>query len=336
MVAGAKLVAWDFRAHRQFELSAEYAKRLVNLVYGKASVDVDSAIDKDLIRSGIVSRPYDCDVVWGWDVLSKIFHFGTKNIPVSNLPDTKEEWAKQYIAHCEEAWEKTLPIENTTLYEEVGFQLPVGGRNDNFHQLLKRRSTCRAFMNQPIHLQEVSQVLSDALRFVPERELSIDCGLPDTLRKRRSSPSGGGMNATEGYLYARSVVGLASGLYYYDPNRHQLHLISSELPELGSLLAGQHFANDLPVGVFLTSRLDKLWWKYEHSRTYRMALVEVGHVAQTLQLSATALGLSTWLTGALTEKNLDPYLRLQIPGEEALFFVGWGHSDGLPIPKVLR
>ncbi len=336
LVVGGKLVVWDFRRHQQFELSFEYAMRLIGLVYGKSSVEVGHPIDQDFLDAGIISMCSIPDAVWGWDVMSKIFHLGTKSIPVSNLPDGEALWAEQYIEHCQEALGRELPVENASLYGGEGIPLPLANCNDAFHEVLKLRSTSRAFLDESVQLDEIAQILSDALGFVSDRELPLSSGLPAALRRRRSSPSGGGLNATEGYLYARRVVGLKPGLYYYEPVRHELHIISPELPQLGALLAGQHFINDLPAGVFLTSRFDKLWWKYEHSRTYRMALVEVGHVAQTFQLSATAVGLSTWLTGALTENSLDPYLRLLLPGEEVLFFVGCGHSDGFPIPKILR
>ena len=59
-----------------------------------------------------------------------------------------------------------------------------------------------------------------------------------------------------------------------------------------------------------------------------MALVEAGHVSQTFQLVATALGLRTWLTGALADSQVEALLQLQNSAEEPLFFVGCGESDG--------
>lgn len=165
------------------------------------------------------------------------------------------------------------------------------------------------------------------------REVKQVANLPESLRKRRSSPSGGGLNATEGYLYARNVIGLESGLYYYDPYRHELRLHTKSLPTLGALLSGQYFSNMLSIGLFLTSRLDKLWWKYAHSRAYRMALVELGHIAQTFQLLATQVNLGTWLTGALNETPIDSLLNLINPAEQVMFFVGAGHSDGSEGPQ---
>ncbi|MFK0310047.1 SagB family peptide dehydrogenase [Pseudomonas sp. NPDC090233] len=195
--------------------------------------------------------------------------------------------------------------------------------------ILRERTTVRAFTDKPVPLVLVSKILKYTLGFIDEREVPEASGLPEGMRKRRSSPSGGGLNATEGYVLIKNVEGVAPGVYYYDPHSHMLHVKSTELPDVGSLLSGQHFANGIPIGLFLTSRFDKSWWKYEHSRAYRMALLEVGHVAQTFQLIATALGLGTWPTGALSEKRIEPLLKLTNPNEQVLFFVGCGYGDGV-------
>jgi SagB-type dehydrogenase family enzyme len=105
---------------------------------------------------------------------------------------------------------------------------------------------------------------------------------------------------------------------------------------LGLLLCGQHFINNLPLGLYITARFDKLWWKYPHSRAYRMAFVEAGHIAQTFQLVATALGLNTWLTGALTDDKVEAALGLEHSAEQPLFFVGCGKSDGQAMCKELK
>ncbi len=107
-------------------------------------------------------------------------------------------------------------------------------------------------------------------------------------------------------------------------------------PALGHLLAGQHFINNLPLGLFITARFDKLWWKYEHSRAYRMAFVEAGHLSQTFQLVATALGLGTWLTGAFADRQVEALLKLEGSAEQPLFFVGCGASDGQAMCQEMR
>jgi SagB-type dehydrogenase family enzyme len=176
-----------------------------------------------------------------------------------------------------------------------------------------------------------------SLGYLKEREEDVDETVAEGLGARRSSPSGGGLNACEGFLHVQNVSGLAPGLYAYHPADHALSFISP-LPgsPLGQLLCGQHFINNLPVGLYISARFDKLWWKYPHSRAYRMAYVEAGHIAQTFQLVATALGLSTWLTGALTDDQVETLLGLEDSAEQPLFFVGCGQSDGQVMCEELK
>ncbi|WP_337157262.1 SagB/ThcOx family dehydrogenase [Pseudomonas putida] len=332
--ADSGLICWDFKRHKQFEMSPEHAARLVSLIYASEK-EQNHALDQDLIDCNILVPEPQGEVDWGWDILSKIFHFGTRSVPIAGLPENEQAWAERYLAHCHHVLDSTPPSTRYRRGERSRIKLPELNERTPFERVMASRHTVRSFLNKPVTLEAVSHLLEFTLGFMPSRELKVNCRVPTEFNRRRCSPSGGGLNATEGYLYAKHVEGIEPGIYYYDPACHELYLCADKLPLLGSVLAGQHFVNDLPVGLFLTSRFDKYWWKYPHSRAYRMALIEVGHVAQTFQLVATDQGLSTWLTGAMDEDSLDSILKIENPAEQVLFFVGAGFSDGSPIPKTL-
>ncbi|MFJ4349237.1 SagB family peptide dehydrogenase [Pseudomonas sp. NPDC089401] len=336
IVVDSTLICWDFQAHKQYEMSTAHAQRLMYLIENPGCVDQACAIDQALISAGVVKVDQESTEAWGWDVLSRIYHFGTKNIPLEDVPVDETAWAKLYLEHCESLWQKQVPLERQHSGAESGIPLPSRTCEGELEKVLLRRSTVREFLDFPLRLESLAKILQYTLGFVDERELPESCGLPDAFRKRRCSPSGGGLNSTEGYVLANNVDGLDKGLYYYEAASNRLLLKSVDIPQLGALLSGQHFANNLPVGVFFTSRFDKLWWKYEHSRAYRNALLEVGHVAQTFQLMSTSLGLGTWLTGALCEKEIEPLLKLENAHEQVLFFVGCGYASGEATPESLR
>jgi nitroreductase len=67
-----------------------------------------------------------------------------------------------------------------------------------------------------------------------------------------------------------------------------------------------------------------------------MAFVEAGHLSQTFQLVATALGLNTWLTGAFGDTQVETLLNLEGCSEQPLFFVGCGESDGQAMCQEMR
>lgn len=336
IIVDTALICWDYQNHKQYELTAEHAHRLITLIYNPENTEDNNSIDQDLLRCGIIKSHPNTDPIWGWDILSRIFHFGTKNIPLDVQPKDQGDWATQYYEHCQDVWLKEPPAPNR--YPDALKLVPLSRQADlsPFENLLKKRSTSRDFFDLPVQLEALTRILEHSLAFIDERELPEASNLPEAFRKRRSSPSGGGLNSTEAYIYIRNVEHLDAGIYHYDPFEHCLRLLPSELTPLGVLLSGQHFADNIPAGVFLTSRLDKLWWKYEHSRAYRIALLETGHFAQTLQLMATSLGLDTWLTGALCEQHVGTLLNLENPAEQVLFFVGFGHASKNAIPESLQ
>ena len=326
-------IVWNYEQHTQFELDLHYSTRLAQLIHNPSHFDTCNPIDIEFLNAGILTAEPKEALEWRWDELSRIFHIGTKNIPCESVPQNVEEWATLYLQHCQEVLSspppacriKPCPVDLIAL---TPCSL-VDIEDVSLGQTLVSRSTSRSFSERAISIEQVSTLLYLTLGYLNERPLAHETGHPETLGARRSSPSGGGLNACEGYLYVRHVAGLEPGIYAYHPAEHALSLIRS-LPDepLGQLLAGQHFINPLPFGLFITSRFDKLWWKYEHSRAYRMAFVETGHVSQTFLMVATALGLKTWLTGALSDRQVERLLDLEDTPEQPLFFVGCGHGDG--------
>lgn len=326
-------VVWNYEQHTQFELELDYSTRLAKLIQDPSRFDIHNAIDVDLLNADIIIEKEREPAHWKWDELSRIFHLGTKNIPYANIPQDVNEWANLYLQHCDEVLSSPRPParikHDSATRVALSPPLLVDLQDASLARALIDRKTSRSFHEQPISIEQVSTLLYLTLGYLNERQGAREGACPESLGARRSSPSGGGLNACEGYLYVRNVTGLTPGLYAYHPDEHTLSLVGP-LPDapLGRMLCGQHFINPLPFGLFITSRFDKLWWKYEHSRAYRMAFVETGHVSQTFLMVATALGLDTWLTGALSDQEVERLLGLEDSCEQPLFFVGCGHGDG--------
>jgi SagB-type dehydrogenase family enzyme len=334
------LIVWDYKNHKQYELDLEHSTRLAELINKPSRFNNSNSIDIQLLDAGILTAATPSIIEWGWDDLSKIFHIGTKNIPCQHTPQDIHEWSREYLNHCSEVL--TAPTPDTRTAERLAGELitlpkPSCLPEGSLANTLIERKTCRTFTGDSLSLEEVSALLYLSLGYLREREDDVDESIAEGLGARRTSPSGGGLNACEGFLLVQNVSGLKPGLYAYHPTEHALSFVNP-LPSrpLGQLLCGQHFINNLPVGLFITSRFDKLWWKYEHSRAYRMAYVEAGHISQTFQLVATALGLNTWLTGALTDDQVETLLGLNDSAEQPLFFVGCGKSNGDVMCKELK
>lgn len=338
------LIIWNYNTHEQFEIDKPHANRLFELLELPSLFDENNPQDQTLFSAGVLlNEPYISDT-WQWDALSKIFHIGTKNLASCELPLTSLEWARHYVAQCQEATDRPYPPPHrlASLQPEDLILLPqlqsfsALDRLGSLKQSLLNRKTCRSFDNTSVSLDDISNLLYLCLGYLSEREADVHTLAPAMFRARRSSPSGGGLNSSEGYLYAYNIRELDPGFYYYHPQKHALKFISRTKEPLGAYLQGQHFANNLPFGVFITSRLDKMWWKYRHSQAYRVSLLEVGHISQSLQLCATSLGLNTWLTAALSEQKIAKALCLPDLSEQVFLFFGAGHSDGQAVSKELE
>lgn len=122
---------------------------------------------------------------------------------------------------------------------------------------------------------------------------------------------------------AYQVEGLPPGLYYYRPQDHKLNQLA--LGEFEDKVIGfnqkQFYSKGLAFGIYITARLEKYWWKYTHSRTYRIMLLDIGHVSQTALLAATALGLNTWITGAFDDANVETFLNVDGYTESVMLFI---------------
>jgi len=333
-------IVWNYKDHTQHELDLTYSCRLAQLINNPEQFDRRNIIDSQLLNAGILTVAKIDSPPWGWDELSKIYHIGTQNIPCEQTPQNIHEWSRQYLNHCSAVLTTPAPAQDRpTPQDEPRIALPASAALTvaSLGNVLRLRKTCRSFTGAAITLNDVGTLMYLSLGFLRHRDNDRDESIAEGLGARRSSPSGGGLNACEGFLLARNIEGLEPGIYAYHPAEHALSRVNP-LPEpaLGHLLAGQHFINNLPLGLFITARFDKLWWKYEHSRAYRMAFVEAGHLSQTFQLVATALGLGTWLTGAFADRQVEALLKLEGSAEQPLFFVGCGASDGQAMCQEMR
>lgn len=195
-------------------------------------------------------------------------------------------------------------------------------------QLLAHRVSCRNFDGlQRLELADLSNVLWAGMA---ERAV-VEHGSGARFAKK-GSPSAGGLHPTEAYLLLRNVHGIEDGLYQYQAEGHRIMpMACAAAPDndwqamATRWLAGQYwFANAQALVVF-APRYDRLQWKYRnHSKAYRAAILDVGHLSQTLYLAATQAGLGAFVTAAINECDVEQDLGLQPFGDGPLAIAGFG------------
>jgi len=153
---------------------------------------------------------------------------------------------------------------------------------------------------------------------------------PGVQLLKKAVPSAGGLHATEAYVLACRVEGLAPGLYHYHPIDHALEpMRPMALAEAGDLarrlVATQSYFAGAHALVVPVARFRRTFWKYRnHAKAYRALVLDVGHLSQTMYLAATELGLGAFITAAVNEVDIEQALGLDPLEEGPLAVTGFG------------
>ena len=208
---------------------------------------------------------------------------------------------------------------------------PEAITNVEFTRVFLNRRTCRNFSRRTVSLQALSTVLFHAAGAVFELDTD-DFGT--VLLK--CAPSPGARHATEVYPLINRCGSLGRGLYHYCVKHHRLNLISA-IPKgfLRKALLNQPYFEDASAVFFFTNVVARAMWKYRSSRVYRLLHFEVGHYCQNLLLSATALGLATFQTGAFDDAYIERALHADERTEFAMYVAGIGVERKAP-PRLSR
>ncbi|MEP6484705.1 MAG: putative peptide maturation dehydrogenase [Rudaea sp.] len=193
-------------------------------------------------------------------------------------------------------------------------------------EILRRRSTCRNFdRSRELPFATFSRTMKCVFGAQAVHAVTDDVAIV-----KKTSPSAGGLHPTEAYLLIQNVEDIASGLYHYHVGDHALEVLrtlsADEAHDLAlSFLAQQDwFANAHAIVIF-APRFERSFWKYRHhAKVYRAVTLDVGHLSQTLQLTATESGLGAFVTAAINEVDIETALGLDAMRESPLAIGGFG------------
>ena len=158
--------------------------------------------------------------------------------------------------------------------------------------LLARRSK-RSFKNEPLTLEEVSQLLWAAQ------------GITDD-KGHRTSPSAMASYPLEIYLLSGNVTGLPSGVYHYSPKENSLNVISlgNKIDELfgTSTSSKKDWRTAAPAMFIVTSVFDRIK-RIPGQDMSRFAYIEAGAASENLLLEVISLGLGASFTAGFNENK---------------------------------
>jgi len=182
-------------------------------------------------------------------------------------------------------------------------------------KLLAKRRTIRKYLQEPVTLEELSQLLW-ATQGITERKPGGEF---------RVAPSAGALYPVETYLFARNVVDLDPGVYHYNVKAHVLEsLKNADLSEsLRSACMDQNMVTKAGVTFVWSAVFARSRNKYK-DRAYRYIYMDVGHIAQNLQLGAESLGLGCCLIGAFYDDEVNRLLDLDGEDESIIYIATVG------------
>ncbi|MFJ8911730.1 SagB/ThcOx family dehydrogenase [Amycolatopsis sp. NPDC102389] len=321
-------VVWDDHlGHRQLKL-AEGTERVLRWFSSwrepesVREADENPEIRERLVRIARAMIRYDVLVVkgshrhqreeeilrdWGpWGTSARAFHFGTRSLRETEFT-TSETTAKTLLEKAKVS-PPPSPVRPASEYDAIALPEPSPEplNTIGLGDALSRRRSVREFGEEPLRLRDLSALLTAARPTRPETHPDI----PATGNVFKTSPSGGARHPTEVYVYARNVEGLDPGVYHYDGFRHGLTPLDGKLDDdqLIALAGDQEWTGNAGALLIYTSVIERNQWKYPVSRTYRVLLMDVGHLSQTVYLLATALGLNVTFTAALRDELVEDLL----------------------------
>ena len=179
---------------------------------------------------------------------------------------------------------------------------PRHDSNVSLEQTLLQRRSIRSYRDEPLTLEEVSQLLWAA------QGITGPAGV-------RSAPSAGALYPLELYLVAGNVQNLPPAVYRYEPDGHRLVKIADgdRRAGLAEAALGQGSVKQAAAAFVFSAVYERTTGKYG-DRGIRYVDMEAGHAAQNLCLEAVALGLGAVTIGAFEDEAVSRLLNL--PGNE--------------------
>ena len=277
-----------------------------------------------LVKEGtpLAKRDADLDSVWSDWLPYGGFHFATKDFEYIDAPVS---FYQRYLAASPQpALLKTYGKAHRIQLPRV--HVPMKGEPDSeFERVLLARKTHRDFSRKQVPLNTISTLLHHTWGVTGK----IDAP-PFGRLFHKTSPSAGARHPGEVYMLAIRVKGLAKGLYHYDGLHHRLERIgSAKVAKKAALYAAQQeFVADASAVFIMTAVFPRVLWKYRFARSYRVVLLDAGHLCQTFCLVATWLGLAPFCTAAIKDTLIEKDLGLDGIRESVLYLAAVGTQAG--------
>ena len=240
------------------------------------------------------------------------YHQYSKNPYLGHMPvpEREEDWPKEWTT----TYYKSYPR-----FPEI--VLPHRADSyDLFATLQNRRSPWWSFTGAPLSAHDYGTLL----RYAPGIVRPADT-LPDG-RVCRAYPSAGFRFPLETYVIVfHGDETIAPGLYHYNIKGHALTVLWEHTftPEETHELARALWIDKAAALIVHTAVFWRTQTKYGE-RGYRYALLEAGHIAQNMQIVATALGVHSCPLGGTNDGKIEALIDIDGVNESLVYTLAIG------------
>jgi SagB-type dehydrogenase family enzyme len=263
---------------------------------------------------------FERDFVWGAPVGH--YHFSIRGTSYMD-PVQFSDWMTDKVESV-----PPIPLYRNHTNIERPIPLPDCDQELDVVSVMRRRRSFRGFSDQPVPLKQLADCLFSGLGITGFVKGSIE---GEGFLPLSMTPSGGGRNPYEAYVYVVNVEGLKAGTYHYSAKDHSLALANDvDLPKPGTVLANQPWFDNTAALILLVANFERTMWKYPHPTGYRVVVLEAGHIAQNIILTATAHGLASAPTCAISDSDAEKLTGCTGLSQTTMYSIAIGQKAAIP------
>lgn len=288
------------RAAAELNLDADGAECLVRTL-----VEAGLLVSEDAAHATAAARAWE-DVGWR-DALD--FHLATSNLRFEPDYDQYRARMTEYLREGDETGDPQPPA-----YKEISAEskrVALSARSEfpalSLADVYRRRHPFSGFAARSVPLSVLGSLI-----YASFGETGTSTKSLLGLHLRKTSPSGGARHPIEVYVAAFNVTDLEPGLYLYSVQENAL--VEYRLGDLRKEVVDVCFQKSAIATAgavfFYAARWHRHMWKYRYGRSYRMVLMDVGHIAETQILVGAAFGLATFSCPSFHDENAGELLTL--------------------------
>lgn len=276
---------------------------IVESLRGRLGIDRSDAgrLLRELVEAGVLVEPEAAEssrarveewARYGWDDAAA-FHAATFGQRFD--PDTLDEldygdYYRQLLAEPGPVGAQPSAVKPTDGYGPA-IELPLTAAPAvTTADVLDRAAPINRFLKKSITASELQATL--------QRSFGIQRTVGGVLGEHliKAHPSGGARHPYECYVIAKSVDALTPAAYHFDPVSGSLRALpdTGAVEKIDETCFGKGGIVSASAVLVLTCRWLRHNWKYRYPRSYRMVLLELGHIIQTINLVAAAHGLGAY------------------------------------------